>query len=154
MLASWSSCYRRWCSHCNQLFDGEILYNQQLHLRWQVTDVLNFFMVLPIIVIAFSLSFLGFNESTFLPSPENITESWSFMRRLTVTSMDRSPGEDDGTLDGFEKSSLDFLSLFKGPVWALLGDFEKSDDLYDSSVYASTLLWVYVLISNVVFVNM
>jgi hypothetical protein len=59
--------------------------------------------------------------------------------------MEHHAGDDDGGGDGLD-------TVFSMPIWAFLGDFDRGA-IEANTPSAQTLLWFYVLISNVVLVN-
>ena len=149
-------------------------------LGQMVSDIKNFFQLLLVIILAFCLAFLGMSHGTSVHSghsdfhgdpvavehPADVTDD--LLRRqlksggsgaaaaasaAAVASRVTLDGNSSAVFGGGVFGSTGLTSAVWVPFWAVYGDFD-TDALEDEAPFSSPILWVYVLVSNVVLVNL
>ena len=109
-----------------------------------------FFQLLAVVILAFSMSLVGMSRGDMA----DITSIFSPARRSLRASghsspLDPGPSQDAPLLRG---QSL-FSPAATMPFWAIFGEFDV-EELERAAPYSSPLMWLYVLLSNVVLVNL
>ena len=112
-----------------------------------ITDVMIFFQLLAVVILAFTMSLIGMSRT----DPNDIASL--FTQHSSSSEPGRALRPSSGHFDILSSPQRILSSAVTMPFWAVFGEFDI-EELERDAPYSSPIMWVYVLVSNIVLVNL